>query len=191
MPDSVAEYRGQILSAMAGSFVGPTSGRAASPDKEPVMDNTTSQSAPSRPAPVPFVHGRHTYAGSCHCGAWRFEATLDLSAGTTQCNCTHCTKTGWWGVIVKPADFRLVQSPAPVEPGPGGFYRPRCETCGINPFGGGDLAELGGAFVSLNVRCFDGVLLAGVPIRYLDGLHDTWAQVREGTFDDPFAGARG
>lgn len=151
---------------------------------------STAPSTPSRVA-APFVRGRHTYAGSCHCGAWRFEVTVDLAAGTTQCNCTYCRKHGWWGVLVPPADFRLVQAPAgeaAAQPGPGAIVRPRCAGCGINPFGRGDLPELGGPFVSINVRCLDGVALAGVPIRYFDGLHDTWAQVLVAPYEDPFAG---
>lgn len=135
--------------------------------------------------------GLTTCHGSCQCGAVRFEADVDLSEGTIRCNCSSCTKKGWWGMTIKPGAFRLLAGEDhlvrfgrdPVA------EHPRCKGCGLEAFNHGDLPEMGGEYYSLNVRCLDDVDLVGVPVKYLDGRHDTWALLAVEPHVDPFVGA--
>lgn len=125
-----------------------------------------------------------TYQGSCYCKRVRFEVELDLAKGTTRCNCTSCLKRRWWGVMAKPAAFRLLAGETDLvkwrpAKGPGGF----CKHCGVAAFAFGDAAEWNdGDYVSVNVACLDGLtpeMLEAIPIVYLDGLHNTWAPLSE------------
>jgi hypothetical protein len=124
--------------------------------------------------------GPDTYRGSCHCGAVRFEADIDLAQGTIRCNCTLCTKQRNWVAIVPAGAFRQLAGDAALSE-----YRCNtrteqhffCATCGVRPFGKGTSPRWGD-YVAVSVACLDDVTadaLAAAPIAYLDGRNDNWA----------------
>jgi hypothetical protein len=128
-----------------------------------------------------------TYSGSCHCGAVRFEADIDLAQGTNRCNCSLCSKARSWFTLVSPDRFRQLSgaeaqaeyqwTPAG-QPGSNLHYR-FCKTCGVRTAGRGDHGPDGGAFYFIAVASLDGVDADELAesIRYVDG--------RDNRFDRP------
>lgn len=120
-----------------------------------------------------------TYAGSCHCGAIRFEADLDLDEGSNRCNCSYCAKVRAWFAFAKGADrFRLLDGSGVSEyrwtpPGmPAPFLTfTFCGTCGVRTFARGELESLGGTFHAISVPTLglSPERLAAIPIRYING----------------------
>lgn len=119
-----------------------------------------------------------THQGSCHCGAVRFEADLDLSTGASRCNCTVCQKLGLIGKHCKPNELRVVAGEANLAVYEWGgriaCKRYFCKTCGAHPFLRGHLDKLGGDFASINVNCLDDVDPGTLVIGHWDGRHDNW-----------------
>ena len=122
---------------------------------------------------------KKTYTGSCHCGTVRYQAELDLEAGTSRCNCRYCAKTRYWGNMAKPEEFKLLAGEERLgdySRHPAGHHR-FCMDCGTQTFGHGNIPELGGEFCSVNVATLDHLSpedLAKLPINYVDGLQDNW-----------------
>ncbi len=126
-----------------------------------------------------------TYSGSCHCGAVRFQADLDLSQGLAKCNCSVCTKARAWIAVVPPERVRLVSGErehSSYEWLPPGQERSNlhfqfCRLCGIRTFGRGDRGLGDGPFFFVNVAALDDVDpadLAAAPVRVVDGRHDRY-----------------
>jgi hypothetical protein len=120
-----------------------------------------------------------TYHGSCHCGAVRYEADIDLQAGTIKCNCSICTKMRFWAAQVPSGAFRLLAGADAL--GEYRFHAKRdghcfCRHCGINVFSTGVSPRLG-AFHAVTVASLDDLSvddLIAARVRYIDGRNDEW-----------------
>lgn len=124
---------------------------------------------------------KKTYHGSCHCGRVRYRVELDLSAGTSKCNCSICTKSRGWGALTKPESFWLLSGEEALtrykftpESTAG---REFCRYCGLGAFGRGHVPELGGDFVCIQLASLDDATpgeLIEAPVQYCDGRHNNW-----------------
>jgi len=121
---------------------------------------------------------KQTYVGGCHCGAVRYEATLDLSQGTARCNCSICRKGRAW--LASADDFRLLSAPDALgdyQFGSRTVHHQFCTTCGIKSFARVSRPDRGEFFVVV-VSCLENVPdadLAALPVMYLDGHNDNFS----------------
>ena len=127
---------------------------------------------------------RRIYHGSCHCGAVKFEADLDLTLPTYRCNCSICRRTRFWPAVARPEDFRLLAG----EPELVRYeFNTRknlhyfCRHCGVRAFGVGNETPIG-KMIGVNLGCLDDASdeeLANAPVTYVDGRNDRWQSAPE------------
>ncbi len=111
-----------------------------------------------------------TYAGGCHCGAVRFEATAALDR-VVSCNCSHCSAKGLLLTFIGAGQFALKSGEADLvdyQFNKKVIHHLFCRQCGAQSFARGRAPD-GSDMVALNVRCLDGVDLSGLTITPIDG----------------------
>ncbi|WP_146654724.1 GFA family protein [Labilithrix luteola] len=111
-----------------------------------------------------------TYAGGCHCGKVRYEATTDLAQVIT-CNCSHCSMRAPILTFVPPEQFKLVCGDE-AELGDYQFNKKNihhlfCQQCGVESFAWGTGPS--GKMYALNVRCLEGVDVSALSPMQVDG----------------------
>ena len=120
-----------------------------------------------------------TYRGSCHCGAVRFEADIDLTQPTYRCNCSICARNRFWAAVVKPNAVRVLEGRAELTQYLFTSMRNEhrfCRTCGVRPFGIGVSADDYEVY-GVNIGCLEDATpeeLAAAPVKYCDGKNDNW-----------------
>ena len=121
-----------------------------------------------------------TYRGSCHCGAVKFEADLDLSQSSFRCNCSICRRTRFWPAVARADGFRLISGESELTKYQFNTKKNHhyfCKSCGVRPYGIGTETPIG-VMVGVNLGCLEGVsdeVLSQIPITYVDGQNDLFA----------------
>lgn len=124
---------------------------------------------------------KKTYTGSCHCGAIRYEADVDLSKGTGRCNCSICRKNRHWGAMLQPQDFRLLAGSEQLgdyQFGNKTAHHEFCRRCGVHTFIRGNLPGAG-SYVSVQLATLDDAPdaeLAGAPVQCCNGRDNKWEE---------------
>ena len=122
-----------------------------------------------------------TYRGSCHCGAVRFEADLDLAQATFRCNCSICRRTRFWAAVAGADGFRLLAGEGELTEY---LFHTRknqhffCRRCGVRAFGVGNDTPIGKMY-GVNVGCLEGLgeeALSRIPVTFVDGMNDRWPE---------------
>jgi hypothetical protein len=112
-----------------------------------------------------------TYAGSCHCGAVRYEVTMAPPQKAIACNCSICSRTGWLLAFVPAASFRLIAGEGQL--GDYQFNKKHihhhfCRTCGVRSFSRGEGKD-GTPMYSVNLRCLKDFDASALPVQTFDG----------------------
>ena len=115
-----------------------------------------------------------THHGSCICGLVQFEVDVDASKAT-MCNCHVCQKLGCRSINGKPDQLRVLSDESKLHAWGNEFAkRYFCATCGAYCFGRGDIPEVGGPFMSVNINALDDLDPSEASLAYWDGRHDNW-----------------
>lgn len=119
----------------------------------------------------PYLNRMEKHAGSCHCGKFRFEVTVDITKGM-ECNCSICVRKGHVLSFAPPEAFAMTAGSEDAltvyKFNKHVIHHAFCPTCGIAAFGWGT-GQDGKKMYSINLRCLDDIDMTKVKISLFDG----------------------
>jgi hypothetical protein len=110
------------------------------------------------------------YSGGCHCGKVRFEVDMELD-GLITCNCSICSKKGTILGFVGEKQFSLKSGKDDLSDyqfNKRHIHHLFCKTCGVTSFANGAGPD-GSVMYAINARCLDGVDIANLQTKMVDG----------------------
>ena len=102
---------------------------------------------------------RKTYTGGCQCGKVRYQVELNLGAAL-QRDESASRRQPYWGTLVKPSAFKLLAGEDSLTDCTVNSPRVQhmvCRHCGIRTFCRGDIVEIGGPYVTVNLKWLDDI----------------------------------
>jgi len=112
-----------------------------------------------------------TYEGSCHCGAVRYQVTMEPPTKAMACNCSICSRAGWLLAFAPGASFTLISGEDALTDyqfGKKHLHHQFCKTCGVRSYSHG-ADEKGTRMIAINLRCLAGVDVAKLAVETFDG----------------------
>ena len=103
-----------------------------------------------------------------------FEVDAPAALRVQECNCSICSLTGYWHLIVPAGRFRLLRGREALEAyrfNTGTARHLFCRTCGIKSF---YVPRSNPDGISVNARCLDRATITGIAVEPFDGRH--WEQ---------------
>jgi hypothetical protein len=110
-----------------------------------------------------------THRGGCHCGAVAFEVDAPARLVVQDCNCTICSMSGYWHLIVPQQRFRLLQGADALTEytfGTGVARHLFCRRCGVKSF---YVPRSNPDGYSVNARCLQCVTIESITVEPFDG----------------------
>jgi hypothetical protein len=112
-----------------------------------------------------------THRGGCHCGDVAFDVEAPASLLVHECNCSICTMTGYWHLIVPAGRFHLLQGKdalAEYTFNTGVARHLFCRRCGVKSF---YVPRSNPDGISVNARCLDRATVSEMTVAPFDGRH--------------------